>query len=66
MRTIGHLRILRPDEVPALMDKLIHEPAPAEALERRRKASAVIDKIREEIGPIEEDIKSLVRREREE
>jgi hypothetical protein len=64
MRTVGHRRILNPDEVPAMMEKLIHEPTSPEVLERRRKASAVIDKIRVEIGPIEEDIKSLIRRER--
>ena len=60
------MRILSPDEVPAFMDKLLREPIPPEVLEHRQRVSAEIERLREEIlaesGPLEEDIKDMLRR----
>lgn len=68
MRTVGRMTILSPDEVPAYLEKLLREPIPPGVLEQRRKVSTAIDRLREEIlaesGPIKEDIKDLLRRER--
>lgn len=68
MRTIGRRRILSLDEVPAFMEKRLREPTPPEVLEHRRRVSARMDQLREEIlndnGPIKDDVKDMLRRER--
>lgn len=68
MRILRRMTILSPDEVSAFMEKLLHEPIPPEVLEHRRRVSAHIDRLREEIlaesGLIKGDIKDMLRRER--
>ena len=64
MRTIGRMRIVSSDELPAVLDQLDKEPLSPEEIERRRKLSAEGNKIVDEMKPLKEDIKAIVRRER--
>ncbi len=65
MRTIGRMRIVSLDEAPSVLEELRKRPPlSSEEIERRRKLSAEGNKIVDEMEPLEEDIKDIVRRER--
>jgi hypothetical protein len=65
MRTIGKMRIVSLDEAPTVLEQLRKRPPlPPEEIERRLKLSAEGNKIVDEMEPLEEDIKDIVRRER--
>lgn len=52
------------DELPAVMRRLSREPISPEVVERRRKLSAAANKIVDEMEPLEEDVKDIIRRQR--
>jgi uncharacterized protein (DUF433 family) len=65
MRTIGRMRIVSLDEAPAVLEELRKRPPlSAEEIERRRRLSAEENRIVDEMEPLEEDVKDIVRRER--
>ena len=52
------------DELPEVMKRLNQEPVSPEVIERRRKLSAEANKIVDEMEPLEEDVKDIIRRQR--
>ncbi len=59
------MRIVSLDEAPSVLEELRKRPPlSSEEIERRRKLSAEGNKIVDEMEPLEEDIKDIVRRER--
>lgn len=65
MRTIGRMRILNLNEGLSVLEELRKRPPLSpEEIERRRKLSAEEDRIVNEMEPLEEDVKDVVRRER--
>jgi hypothetical protein len=65
MRSIGRMRIISLDEAPAVLEELRKRPPLSpEEIERRRRLSAEENRIVDEMEPMEEDIKDIIRRER--
>lgn len=54
------------DELPDLMKRLSREPIAPEVIERRRKLSAAANKVVDEMEPLEEDVKDIIRRQQDE
>ncbi len=49
------------DELPALLDRLAHQPASREEIERRRKLSEKADRVRLAMPPISVPVEELIR-----
>ena len=60
----GGVRIVSLDELPDIMSQLIREPISPEEIARRRRLSAAARKIRDEMLPLEDDVKDIIRRQR--
>jgi hypothetical protein len=52
------------DELPEVLKRLNQEPIPPAVIERRRKLSAEANKIVDEMEPLGEDVKDIIRRQR--
>lgn len=62
---VTYNRKYRIDELPALLDRLAHQPASIEETERRRKLSDEADRIRNAMAPIPVSVEELIRQEQE-
>ena len=63
METVTRRKV-RIDDLPEVVRRLSKEPLTPEVVARRRKLTAEVRKIRDEMEPLEEDIKALIRIER--
>jgi hypothetical protein len=52
------------DELPDVLRRLSREPLPPEVIRRRQELSAAANKIVDEMKPLEEDVKDIIRRQR--
>jgi hypothetical protein len=63
METVRRTKV-RIDELAGVMRRLNEEPIPPEVLERRRRLLTEARKIRDEMEPLDEDVKDIIRRQR--
>lgn len=63
METIRRTKV-RIDQLSEVMRRLNHESIPPEILARRCRLSAEARKVRNEMAPLEEDVKDIIRQQR--